>query len=70
MKKLFYDTNALIEIGELALREEFYLSRVTLREIEHIKNDRNKDVDVKIKAQRISRMIMSKENRGKFHIVS
>ena len=42
MKK-FYDTCALLNAGERAFAEPFYISMVTLRELENIKTSRSKD---------------------------
>ena len=45
MKK-FYDTCALLNAGERAFAEPFYISMVTLRELENIKTSRSKDAEV------------------------
>ena len=34
----FYDTNALLELQDEVLNEEFYISSVTLEELEDIKS--------------------------------
>ena len=38
-----YDTNALIDLYDKIFDEEFYVSRISLRELENIKNSKNKD---------------------------
>lgn len=56
MKK-FYDTCALLNAGERAFAEHFYISMVTLRELENIKTSRNKDAEVKHKARKVTRLL-------------
>ena len=58
MKK-FYDTCALLNAGERAFAEPFYISMVTLRELENIKTSRNKDAEVKHKARKVTRLLDS-----------
>lgn len=53
MKK-FYDTCALLNAGERAFAEPFYISMVTLRELENIKTSRSKDAEVKHKARKVT----------------
>lgn len=65
--KLFYDTNALLELQELVFQEEFIMSQITFQEIENIKSSRNKDEEIKYKARNISKLL--KENYGKYKIV-
>ena len=54
---LFYDTNALLNLGENAFKENFVISQKTLEEIENIKVSASKDPDVKWKARNISRLL-------------
>lgn len=56
MKK-FYDTCALLNSGEKAFVEPFYISIITLRELENIKTSRNKDAEVKRKAQKVTQLL-------------
>ena len=64
----FYDTNALLTLGESVFDDDnFYISSVSLHELEHIKTDKNKTEDVKFKARRMSRLL--DENRDKFVVV-
>ena len=53
----FYDTNALLNLGEKAFSEKFAIADITLRELESIKTNRNKDEEVKHKARKISRFL-------------
>ena len=56
MKK-FYDTNALIQLGEKAFEEEFFVASTTLQELEHIKTSKNKTEDVRYKARKVTRLL-------------
>ena len=59
----FYDTCALLngytEIFKTLEKEgeSFYISNITLAEIEHIKTAANKDFDVKYKARQVSQLL-------------
>ena len=53
----FYDTNALLNLGEKAFSEKFAIADITLRELESIKTNRNKDEEVKHKARKVSRLL-------------
>ena len=53
----FYDTNALLNLEEKAFTEKFAIADITLRELESIKTNRNKDEEVKHKARKISRLL-------------
>lgn len=57
LNKRFYDTCSFLESGDLALQTPFILSYVTLFELEHIKNDRNKDPAIKYKAKKMSHLL-------------
>lgn len=61
----FYDTNALLELGEKVLNneEKFYLSSVSLRELENIKTSRNKDEETKYKARKLVHLLDDNPNR-------
>lgn len=56
MKK-FYDTCALLNLGERAFSESFVVSIQTLRELESIKTNRNKDQQTKYAARRVTKLI-------------
>ena len=53
----FYDTNALLNLGEKAFSEKFAIADITLRELESIKTNRNKDEEVKHKARKVSHLL-------------
>jgi PhoH-like ATPase len=54
----FYDTNALLNGLERIKQENFfYTSTKVLSEIERIKNDRNKDEEIKYKARNVSKYL-------------
>lgn len=64
---LFYDTNALLNLGENAFKENFVISQKTLEEIENIKVSASKDPDVKWKARNISRLL--DKNYGDYTVI-
>ena len=49
------DTNALIDLYDKIFNEEFYVSRISLRELENIKNSKNKDEETKYRARKLSK---------------
>lgn len=64
----FYDTNAILELcSNLEECGKFYISSVTLHEIEHIKVSRNKDDSTKWKARIAIRWLS--ENSGNYEVV-
>ena len=63
----FYDTDALLVLGETAFNEEFALSSVTLQELENIKISRNKSDEIKYQARTIVRLL--DENSDKYNVV-
>lgn len=50
-----YDTNALIDLYDKIFNEEFYVSRISFRELENIKNSKNKDEETKYRARKLSK---------------
>ena len=56
MKK-FYDTCSLLDLQEKAFEEDFYISIITLRELENIKTSANKDAETKYKARKLSKLL-------------
>lgn len=56
MKK-FYDTCALLNLGTKAFDEPFAVAMQTLRELESIKTNRNKDQTVKHAARRVTKLL-------------
>lgn len=63
----FYDTNALLELQEEVLAEEFAISSVTLEELENIKTNKNKTEETRYKARKIVHIL--DENRDKYDVV-
>lgn len=55
----FYDTNALLNLGEEAFQENFFISDETLKEIENIKVSSKKDEEIKYKARVVTRLLDS-----------
>lgn len=54
----FYDTNALLDLSyKLNKLDKFYVSSITLTELENIKTNRNKTEDIKYKVRYISRIL-------------
>lgn len=70
-KILFYDTCALLNLGKENLKTKdktkINISSITLKELEDIKQNRNKTDDIRIKAGEISKFI--RENPNKFNVV-
>ena len=63
----FYDTNALLELQEEVLVEDFAISSVTLEELENIKTNKNKTEETRYKARKIVHIL--DENYGKYEVV-
>jgi predicted ribonuclease YlaK len=63
----FYDTNALLELQEEVLAEDFAISSVTLEELENIKTNKNKTEETRYKARKIVHIL--DENRDKYQVV-
>ena len=63
----FYDTNALLELQEEVLAEDFAISSVTLEELESIKTNKNKTEETRYKARKIVHIL--DENRDKYKTV-
>ena len=66
---LFYDTCALLNLGKenLKTKDKINISSITLKELEDIKQNRNKTDDIRAKAHEISKFI--RENPNKFNVV-
>ena len=56
----FYDTCVLLDYGEEIFKkgEKFFISNITLQEIENIKNSRLKDDDTKYKARALGKLLL------------
>lgn len=57
MQYLFYDTCTLLNELDNIFDKPFYISNLTLRELEHIKTSARKDEDVKYKARKVVRLL-------------
>lgn len=65
MATLFYDTCSLLLAQEDAFKNEFYLSIVTLKELENIKTSTYKDEETKQKARNLLRLLLKYEGKYK-----
>ena len=65
---LFYDTCALLNRLTDAFVEQFYISTITLRELENIKISAFKDADIKYKARKLIHLL--DEYEGQYQIIS
>lgn len=63
----FYDTNAILKLQDKIFEEKFVISSVTLRELENIKTNRNKDENVKFNARNIVRLL--NKNCDKYDVI-
>ena len=65
----FYDTCALLNsVDDSSLfDEEFFISSITLHELEHIKTSRNKDEHIRYAARKLTRLL--DENYNMYHVV-
>ena len=59
----FYDTNILLQTDLSKLETPFYLSSVTLQELEHIKTSSNKSDEIKFKARKATRWLQNNESK-------
>ena len=58
----FYDTNAVLELQDKIFEgDKFYISSVTLEELENIKTSGTKSEDVKFKARKLARLLEEHE---------
>lgn len=65
----FFDTCALLNLQEKAFEgsDIFYISHVTLQELERIKTSYNKDEDVKYKARKVLHLL--NEHEGNYQVI-
>lgn len=63
---IFYDTNAILLLGEKVLEEKFAISSTTLLELEQIKTSKTKDEETKYKARKILHVL--DENQEMYHV--
>ena len=65
MQYLFYDTCALLDQGKTIFEksENFYISTITLQELENIKNSALKDPEIKYKARKLIELLEQYEKQ-------
>ena len=65
MQYLFYDTCALLDQGSFIFKSEqpFYISTITLKELEYIKSSASKDQDIKYRARKVISLLAQYEDR-------
>lgn len=62
MQYLFYDTCTLLNELDNIFDKPFYISNLTLRELEHIKTSASKDEDIKYKARKVIHLLQDHSN--------
>ena len=67
MSLFFYDTCSLMHLQEEAFKEPFYISNVTLYELENIKESNFKDEETKYQARKLLKLL--KEYREKYQVI-
>ena len=67
MSLFFYDTCSLMNLQEEAFKEEFYISNITLYELENIKEANFKDEETKYQARKLLKLL--KEYREKYQVI-
>ena len=65
----FYDTCSLLSLQEKVFEDNeiFYISHITLQELENIKTAYNKDEETKFKARKLLRLLVSHE--GNYNVI-
>ena len=64
--RYFFDTNILLNKDKKffqSLTEPFYISTISIQELENIKTSSNKDIDIKYKARKIARWLIENQNK-------
>lgn len=64
-KIYFYDTNAVLDLQDRIFDTKFYISSVTLEELEKIKTSSRHDEAVKYKARKILHLLDEKSDEYK-----
>lgn len=59
----FYDTNSLLNLQEKIFDNYFYISSISLNELEDIKVSRNKDEDVKNRCRKVLKLLAKNEDK-------
>ena len=65
----FYDTNALIDLGDKIFEDQFYIAAITLKELENIKNNSHKDIETKVKVRQLIRKMIENQEKYMVHDV-
>lgn len=63
----FFDTCSLLLAQEDAFKDKFYISNITLKELENIKTSAYKDDSIKYSARQLTKLLQ--ENKEKFEVV-
>lgn len=63
----FYDTSSLLKMNGKMPQDNFYLSSITLKELENIKNSKNKNDELKINAQNLTKWLLN--NSDKYNVI-
>jgi predicted ribonuclease YlaK len=63
----FYDTNAILKLQSKIFTDRFYISSVTLQELENIKTSHNKDEETKYNARKILHLL--DEHQDEYDVV-
>lgn len=64
---IFYDTSSLLVLQEQAFINHFYISDITLQEIESIKTSSRKDEEIKYKARKLIKLLDT--NADKYSVI-
>lgn len=67
MKKVLYDTCSLLNELQAAFVNPFYISSITLEELEEIKSSGRKDEDTKYRARQLLHLLF--ENKDKYEVI-
>ena len=63
--KYFYDTCSLLSCQHQAFQgEKFYISSITLKELENIKTSNNKDPEIKFKARKLIHLLNENKDQA------
>lgn len=63
-----YDTCSLLKLQSKAFKENFYISNITLNELEEIKTSSTKDESIKWQARQVLHLL--KENENKYKVIT
>ena len=64
---IFYDTCSLLFLQKDILKEPFYISSITLNELESIKTSSTKDEETKWRARQVLHLL--KDNEDKYEVI-